>query len=123
VAGYRAVGLYTNTPHWNSRGQAVLGTYDDGAWRRCETISGNLRCNWLSWPEMWAGYARPRMRDNAWHGTLLQDKSDASGLTYRRNGYYDPASGRFTQEDPIGLSGGLNVYGFAGGDPVNYGDP
>jgi hypothetical protein len=42
VAGYRAVGLYTNTPHWNSRGQAVLGTYDDGAWRRSETISVQL---------------------------------------------------------------------------------
>lgn len=25
--------------------------------------------------------------------------------------------------DPIGLAGGLNLYGFAGGDPVNYSDP
>jgi len=31
---------------------------------------------------------------------------------------YDPATGRFTQEDPAGLAGGLNAYGFAGGDPV-----
>ncbi len=28
-----------------------------------------------------------------------------------------------TQEDPIGLAGGLNLYGYAGGDPVNYRDP
>lgn len=28
-----------------------------------------------------------------------------------------------TQEDPIGLAGGLNLYGYAGGDPVNSGDP
>ena len=40
-----------------------------------------------------------------------------------RNRYYDPSSGRFTQEDPIGLAGGLNAYGFANGDPVNYDDP
>ena len=40
-----------------------------------------------------------------------------------RNRYYDPASGRFTQEDPIGLEGGLNLYGFANGDPVNFSDP
>jgi hypothetical protein len=25
--------------------------------------------------------------------------------------------------DPIGLAGGLNAYGFAGGDPVTYSDP
>jgi hypothetical protein len=31
--------------------------------------------------------------------------------------------GQFTQPDPIGLAGGLNAYGFAGGDPVNYTDP
>ena len=29
----------------------------------------------------------------------------------------------FTQEDPIGLAGGLNLYGFAGGDPINFSDP
>jgi hypothetical protein len=31
--------------------------------------------------------------------------------------------GWFTQIDPIGLAGGLNLYGFAGGDPVNFSDP
>lgn len=32
-------------------------------------------------------------------------------------------TGCLTQEDPIGLAGGLNLYGFAGGDPVNFSDP
>jgi len=31
--------------------------------------------------------------------------------------------GPFTQPDPIGLAGGLNLYGYAGGDPVNSSDP
>lgn len=31
--------------------------------------------------------------------------------------------GRLTQEDPIGLAGGLNLYGYANGDPVNFSDP
>jgi len=44
-------------------------------------------------------------------------------MQYKRNRYYDPASGRFTQVDPIGLAGGLNAYGFGGGDPVSYSDP
>jgi murein DD-endopeptidase MepM/ murein hydrolase activator NlpD len=42
---------------------------------------------------------------------------------HMRNRYYDPNSGRFTQEDPIGLAGGLNLYGFANGDPINFSDP
>jgi uncharacterized protein RhaS with RHS repeats len=44
-------------------------------------------------------------------------------LTYLRNRYYDAATGRFTQEDPIGLAGGLNLYGYANGDPINNSDP
>jgi len=58
-----------------------------------------------------------------WMGSLVLDNQDASGLMYRRNRYYDPHAGRFTQEDPIGLAGGVNAYGFAEGDPVSYGDP
>ncbi len=36
---------------------------------------------------------------------------------------YDTGTGPSPQQDPIGIAGGANVYGFAGGDPVNYSDP
>ncbi|HEX6910739.1 MAG TPA: RHS repeat-associated core domain-containing protein [Longimicrobium sp.] len=65
---------------------------------------------------------RPSGRGD-WFGGLLNEQKDASGLMYRRNRYYDPQTGRFTQEDPIGIAGGLNVYGYAAGDPVSYSDP
>ena len=58
-----------------------------------------------------------------WRGGLIQNQTDRAGLAYKRNRYYDPSTGRFTQVDPIGIAGGTNVYGFANGDPVNYGDP
>ena len=58
-----------------------------------------------------------------WMGSLLDVQRDGSEQIYMRNRYYDPATGRFTQEDPIGLAGGLNLYGFADGDPVNFSDP
>lgn len=35
---------------------------------------------------------------------------------------YDPATGRFTGPDPIGLAGGLNLYQYCGNDPVNFVD-
>ena len=36
-----------------------------------------------------------------------------SGLHYNRFRYYDPESGRYVSQDPIGMRGGLNVYGYA----------
>jgi RHS repeat-associated protein len=50
-------------------------------------------------------------------------KENATGMRDMRNRQYDPKTGRFTQEDPIGLAGGANLYGFASGDAVNFSDP
>lgn len=36
-----------------------------------------------------------------------------SGLYYNTFRYYDPAVGRFTTQDPIGLAGGNNLYRYA----------
>jgi RHS repeat-associated protein len=56
-------------------------------------------------------------------GSLVDGMRDPTGQIYMRNRYYDPATGQFTQPDPIGIAGGLNSYGFAAGDPVTYSDP
>ena len=37
--------------------------------------------------------------------------------------YYDPATGRFLQRDPIGIRGGTNAYGYTGGHPTVSIDP
>jgi RHS repeat-associated protein len=42
---------------------------------------------------------------------------------YVRGRWYDPQAGRFVQEDPMAVDGGINVYTFAGNDPINGPDP
>jgi RHS repeat-associated protein len=47
-----------------------------------------------------------------------------TGLNYNRARYYNPATGRFISEDPLGFGGGNpNVYAYVGNNPTNYLDP
>ena len=46
-----------------------------------------------------------------------------TALYYFRARWYEPETGRWLSPDPIGISGGLNLYAFCGNDPVNFVDP
>ena len=109
-------------PLWNRQGYPDGGFIGAGA-SACQTINGAQRCVKLAWPFGWNASAQARYTFDFWHGTLTEDKRDKAGTMYRRNRPYDPGTGRFTQEDPIGLAGGLNLYGFPSGDLLNFGDP
>jgi RHS repeat-associated protein len=120
---------FTIVPQWNARSDADNGTFSDGTAKWCNQAtvvsSGapSSRCVVVAWAAGWTGFQQKVRQLAAWHGTMLEQKRDGSGLLYRRNRYVDPSTGRFTQEDPIGLAGGINLYGFAAGDPVNFSDP
>lgn len=47
----------------------------------------------------------------------------ATGLQFNRARYYNPTWGRFVSEDPIGLAGGPNMYGYVGDTPTMLTDP
>ena len=46
-----------------------------------------------------------------------------TGLHYNWHRYYEPELGRYLTPDPIGLDGGMNLYVYVGGNPVNLTDP
>jgi RHS repeat-associated protein len=119
-------------PHENWRGQMARGTFGTGTGRPLGTSSDcasypPVSCVPVPWPgwntSAWhEGTARPEMTgtEHYWLGSLAVGMRDTSGQMYMRNRYYDPQTGQFTQTDPIGLAGGMNVYGFAAGDRVSY---
>jgi RHS repeat-associated protein len=51
-----------------------------------------------------------------------QFSDEETGLLYNRYRYYDPDSARYLTQDPIGLMGGENLYGYAA-NPTGWMDP
>ena len=59
--------------------------------------------------------------NTGWKGMLWE--GDSTQLYYGQSRWYDPYQGRWLSQDPVGVSGGLNLYAYAGGDRVNGFDP
>ncbi|MSR19956.1 MAG: hypothetical protein EXR91_03125 [Gemmatimonadetes bacterium] len=105
VAGYvhvgaldRPVAVILNNSlvvlHRNWRGLVVDATNDAGA-----RVGSGVPWPGVSWNSR-MGDPDPRNL-HTWYGSLTFDMTDATGLAYKRNRYYDPAAGQFTQQDPI----------------------
>ena len=77
----------------------VLGVFDGSGTPLSQSAIGNRI--------LWQG------REYSWN----------TGLYYFRARFYDPITGRWLSNDPIGISGGLNQYVFCGDNPVNFRDP
>ncbi len=82
-------------------------------------------------PPLGEKMAKPRLvweNPNLSHGTHKEKPKVKPESSYGRVLYnyfrdYDPTTGRYTQEDPIGLGGGLNTYRYGFSNPLRYTDP
>ena len=52
-----------------------------------------------------------------------RDLDEEAGLYFYRARYYDTEKGRFLQRDPLGYFAGMNLYEYAGSEPMYSGDP
>jgi RHS repeat-associated protein len=58
-----------------------------------------------------------------WAGGVGYEADGPDGLSMLGARYYDPVVGRFVSPDPISFAGGMNLYAYCDGDPVNAVDP
>jgi RHS repeat-associated protein len=98
---YHLDGLNTPTALTDPKGKVVV-SYEYSAFGK-RTHYGNRVKQYLTFPG--------------------QYYDEETGLHYNWNRYYDPATGTYITVDPIGLKGGINLYGYANGNPVNAADP
>ncbi len=92
----------------NAAGNAVVRSYQYDDWGR---LTGGAN---VSLPQ--ADKDRARWKGALWMGA----ETDAY---FMRNRWYEPATGRFLSEDPLGLAAGVNPDVFADSDPTNGADP
>ncbi len=108
---YRAVGLT------NSSGD-IVEAYDTDAY-------GNTLI-----------FTAPDTSGNWWGDAAVQSSYGANDIIYCgysynpetenyyvRNRYYSPVLGRWISRDPIGIAGGINLYGYVAGRAANRQDP
>ena len=113
----------TQDPQGNQNTQ--LSTYlTDALGTPLQLLSPSGQPRWLAEPDDWAavtkqrairGLTQPIRFQGQWH-------DDESGLYYNRHRYYDPEQGRYISQDPIGLNGGTNLYGYVT-NPIGMVDP
>ena len=68
-------------------------------------------CSYQLWGKPIQEIAHREIQQNLRYQGQYLDRE--TGLHYNTFRYYDPDIGRFTQPDPIGLAGGLNLYQYA----------
>ncbi|WP_447927012.1 RHS repeat-associated core domain-containing protein [Vreelandella sp. EE27] len=87
-----------------------------------QLVAAHGETQWQGQPDDWA--AVKNIRGNTAQPIRFQGQwqDEESGLYYNRHRYYDPQQGRYVSQDPIGLRGGTNLYGYVA-NPMGAVDP
>ncbi|MGP9737737.1 MULTISPECIES: RHS repeat-associated core domain-containing protein [Halomonas] len=104
------------------QGQVLSAFVTDALGTPMQLVAPNGEMKWQAQPNDWVAVkhqrgstAQPIRFQGQWH-------DEESGLYYNRHRYYDPQQGRYISQDPIGLLGGINLYGYVA-NPTGMADP
>ena len=98
-------GVIVETCYTDAYGNKLIftGPGADGVWFTDDDVQSNYGANGI----IYCGYRYDAETEN----------------DYVRNRYYSPVLGRWITRDPIGISGGINLYGYSGGRAASAADP
>ncbi|MEN8639315.1 RHS repeat-associated core domain-containing protein [Pseudomonas sichuanensis] len=124
---------FDQDPLWHT--EVKPQAFDAIAWYQCDHLGtpmeltdeqGNVA--WTGQYKAWGGVRVERSEWAKQHGLSNpirfqgQYQDHETGLHYNRFRYYDPRTGRFMGQDPIGYAGGLNLYQYVS-NPNQWIDP
>ena len=106
------------------QGQVLSAYITDALGTPMQLVTPNGQPRWLAEPDDWAAVKNQRAVRNVTQPIRFQGQwhDEESGLYYNRHRYYDPQQGRYISQDPIGLQGGTNLYGYVT-NPTGAVDP
>ncbi|MEL7979923.1 RHS repeat-associated core domain-containing protein, partial [Vreelandella titanicae] len=106
------------------QGQILSAYVTDALGTPMQLVTPNGQPRWLAEPDDWAAVKNQRAVRNLTQPIRFQGQwhDEESGLYYNRHRYYDPQQGRYISQDPIGLNGGTNLYGYVS-NPTGMVDP
>jgi RHS repeat-associated protein len=95
-----------------------LSTEGEFVWKATYKVWGNVAT------EEWTGEYQHAQQLGETQNLRFQGQyyDQETGLHYNTFRFFDPDVGRFTQEDPIGLAGGNNLYQYSP-NPIGWADP
>ncbi len=111
-------GSATSWPQYDASGN-VSQTTDSGA-----GITTTLAYDTFGVVTDNSGPASPTVAWQGKQGYQFEPTLGPAGLQYVRQRWYDPATRQFISPDPLGFAGGdVNLFRYAGNNPVNRNDP
>lgn len=122
--GYKPNATWTTDPLFLKIGRKYYYYHNDhlGTPQKITDKKGEV-----AWPAVYDSFGKARISPGSEIKSNLrfpgQYFDTESGLHYNYHRYYDPSMGRYLTPDPIGLSGGVNLFAYADLNPVNRIDP
>ncbi|CAM3649110.1 type VI secretion system tip protein VgrG [Halomonas sp. FME1] len=104
------------------QGQHLSAFITDALGTPMQLVAPNGETKWQAQPDDWAAIKSERGDTTQPIRFQGQWQDEESGLYYNRHRYYDPQQGRYIGQDPIGLRGGTNLYGYVA-NPTGMVDP